>query len=152
MAISWNIATVTNSFAAVSVSGVTMLDVDESPQTWIAYRSPTFYPNLEMIVSDFEFGRMSQGGGGTSLMDVRYTLNYRFVYGPVGSERTAGYLASNTLADVALIINAMLASDNVTGLVDIEGIAIGAMGVLEDPSGALCYGCDMSFRILEFQN
>ena len=48
-------------------------------------------------------------------------------------------------------IDKMLVSDAVTGSVDLQVEDISAFGPVSDPSGKMFHGCDISFRILEFE-
>lgn len=149
MAIALAIGTITNSIAALAPTGVEVLDYDEIPEKWDV-RKPALFPNPEGFVTDFEVVLQSTGTGGTEKMDVRYTLNYRFCYAPIGSGRGLSQTYSAMTAMAFVIISKMLESDTLTGLVDLRLASAINFGSVTDPAGNMCYGCDMAFRILEF--
>jgi len=142
--------TVFDSISKLRVVGVTIKDLDQIPQA-VDKRRPTMYPIPEMAASDFDVIRQSQGGAGTALMDVRYNINYRFCCFTVGSGRSIADVYDGFFSRLVLIMNAILAADAVTGLVDIEEWHW-TFGIVEDPSGNEFYGCDLTMKVLEFQN
>lgn len=144
------IAAVANSIAALSVSGVTMKDVDEIP-TGVDTRAPTILP-LPDYVTNFEVERDSFGGGG-ALRSVSYTLNYRLCYKPVGQGRHKTIEYYDVMIDkVALFFDAVMAVDTLTGAVDIAPDGVTNMGLVNDPSDNEFIGCDLAVRITEFVN
>ena len=151
MAIALGLETLLGNIAAVSVTGVRIVDIDEITEQ-VDTRIPTLYPNPEGFITALEVVRVSQGAGGTALMDVKYTLNYRFCYAPVGSGRNLADLFGNLTALVVDIIEAFLAEDDIAGVIDMEVQDIPAIGPVLAPNGETFIGCDLSFRITEFQN
>ena len=144
------IAAVANSIAALSVTGVSLKDVDEIPSS-IDKRAPTILP-LPDYVTNFAFERDSFGGGG-ALMTVSYTLNYRLCYKPVGQGRQKTIEYYDVMVDkVALFFDAVMAIDTLTGAVDIAPDGITNMGIVNDPSDNEFIGCDLAVRIVEFVN
>lgn len=144
------IAAVANSIAALSVSGVTLKDVDEIPAS-VDKRASTILP-LPDYVTNFAVERDSFGGGG-ALRTVSYTLNYRFCYKPVGQGRQKTIEYYDGMIDkVALFFDAVMAIDTLTGAVDIAPDGITNMGLVNDPSDNEFIGCDLAVRITEFVN
>lgn len=142
------LAAVANSIAALSVSGVTLKDVDEIP-TKVDQRAPTILP-LPDYVTDFDVERVSFGSS-TALRDVSYTLNYRFCYKPVGMGRQKTIEYYDEMIDkVALFFDAVMAIETLTGAVDITPFGVTNMGIVNDPSDNEYIGCDLAVRILEF--
>jgi len=145
------IATVANSIAGLSssVSGVTIKDLDGIPGEVSQRICPIMYPDPDNFVTGLTVTPMSSGAGTAGKNDVRYTLNYVFMYVPVGSGR---YLAENIAGLVdstVLILNALIANDAVTGSVDIEPKP-GDFGPLEDPVGNQFEGARIAIDVHEF--
>lgn len=144
------IAAVANSIAALSVSGVTLKDVDEIPASVEGY-TPTILP-LPDFVTDFVVERDSFGGG-SALRTVSYILHYRFCYKPIGagSQETIEYY-DEMIDKVALWFDAVMAIDTLTGAVDIEPAGVTNMGIVNDPAENEFIGCDLAVKITEFVN
>jgi len=142
------IAAVANSIAALSVSGVSLKDVDEIP-AGVDKRSPTILP-LPDYVTNFAVERVSFGSS-TALQNISYTLNYRFCYKPVGQGRQKTIEYYDEMIDkVALFFDAVMAIETLTGAVDITPAGVTNMGIVNDPSENEFIGCDLAVRILEF--
>ncbi len=146
MAIGWR--TVMSSIAALSVSGVTIKDVDEVPEDVTGLGS-IFMP-LAAFITDFRVEPQSYGGGESALMDIYYTLNYRFYLAPVAAGR--GFLSVlDLLVDkLALLLDALIAIGVITGAEGIRPVAISNYGTVFDPSDNQFWGCDIAIEILEF--
>jgi hypothetical protein len=144
------IATVANSIAALSVSGVTIKDVDEIPSA-VDTRQPTILPKPD-FVTGFVMERDSFGAG-SAKMTVRYVLNYRFCYKPVGAGRAGQIEHYDGMVDkVALFWDAVLAINTLTGAVDIEPAGVAHMGLVNDPADNIFLGCDLAVNVTEFVN
>ena len=145
------ITTVTNSIAELSVSGLVIKDIDEVPEA-VDPRQPTLLP-LPDFITGFELERDSYGGGSTAKMTVRYQLNYRLCYAPLGDGRTTVLeMQAGTVEMIGLILDAVLAVDTMTGNVDIQPSQVVGMGAVLDPSDNAFWGCDISFVVTEFVN
>ena len=144
------IATVADSIAALSVTGVTIKDVDEIPAA-VDPRQPTILPKPD-FVTGFVVERDSFGAG-SAKMTVRYVLNYRFCYMPLGKGRAGKIENYDGIVDkVALFWDAVLAIDTLTGAVDIEPAGVVNMGLVNDPSDNIFLGCDLAVKVTEFVN
>jgi hypothetical protein len=55
-------------------------------------------------------------------------------------------------AMIGLVLDAVLAIDTLTGLVDIMPLSVTNMGLVNDPADQAWYGCDFAFRVMEFVN
>lgn len=146
------IVTVADSISKLSVSGVTLKDLDGIPTRVRKRDCPIFYPKPDGFISGFTPERVSMGSGSTAQLNVNYNLNYRFLFTPIGSERGLFALYPTMVAKVVLILEAVLANDIITGLVDFQVIDVGEFGPVEDPMGNFFHGCDFSLEILEFVN
>ena len=143
------IATVADSIAALSVSGVTIKDIDGIPEEVHQRNCPLMFPDPDDFVTSLTVEAMSSGAGTSGKNDVKYTLNYIFLYVPVGSGR---YLADNIVGLVnktVLILNELIANDAVTGSVDIDPKP-GKFGLVEDPTGNQFEGVRIAIDVHEF--
>ena len=143
------IATVVDAISNLSVSGLTIKDMDQIPGA-VDPRAPTLLP-LPNFMSDWDFNRDSFGGGSIAKMDVHYVLNYRLCYKPIAAGRQIEWF-DNMVAMVGLIMDAVMAIDTMSGTVDIIPLGITNMGIVNDPADNAFFGCDISFRVMEFVN
>ncbi len=141
-------STIANSIAALSVSGVTIKDIDEIPQS-AALLCPVLIPQPNDFVTDFEASFQSLGSNGTAKIDLTYTLNYVYLHCEAGSGISAFDIYSGLITNLSAILVAVLSNDAITGLVDMKP-RIGSIGVIEDPSGNRYWGVMLSLSILEY--
>jgi hypothetical protein len=138
---------VANSIAGLSVSGVTLIDIDEIPKTGDT-RKPSFIPAPNWL-SNLSQERMNFSG---ALRDVEYTLTYRLLYAPVGSGRGLVGPYNEMITKAGLFMDAIMAVVTLVGLEDILLDGINNVGVVLDPSDNKFWGCDISVRVLEFDD
>ena len=144
------IATVFDSISKLTVTGVTLKDVDEIPEAVLVRHLPVLFPDPDTPVSGVRVEPQSTGAGTDGLNDVRYTLNYVYLHADVGSGRYITDNVSGMVAKAVLILNALIANDAVTGSIDIEPRIEGEFGVMVDPSGAQFWGFRLAIDVLEF--
>ena len=106
-------ATVADSIAALSVSGVTLKDVDNIPEDATGL-GPLIIPAPNYL-TNFSMTRQSYGGGSSAEMDVSYTLNYRLLFAPVGAGRGFIGVVDVMVDKLALFLDAVLAIDTIDG-------------------------------------
>lgn len=147
---SLQLSTVADSISKLSVTGLTILDIDEIPTT--ADQRASYLMPLPAYITDMEMERDSYGAGDAK-MTVTYTLNYRLLYQPAGAGR------SNTIDQVSGLVgmvgkiwDAVLAINTLTGAVDIYPQGINNMGLVNDPSDVNWFGADIALRVIEFVN
>lgn len=145
------LATVTDSIAGLSVTGLTIKDLDEIPAA-ADPRQATLIP-LPNFVTAFSMERDSFGGGSTAKMTVNYTLNYRLLFTQPGKGR-AGTIENydNMVALVVAFWDAVIAIDELAGAVDIVPGGISNMGLVNDPADNAFIGCDVAVICTEFVN
>jgi len=151
MAIALGLETVLTSIANLTVTDVQIRDIDEVPDAG-EFRTSMLFPDPEGFITAFNVRRDSTGGGGTALMTVTYTLNYRFIFVPAGSLRNLANIYGNLAAKLIAIIEEMLENDDIAGAVDMEVQEIPTIGAVTDPSGTTWHGCTLSLRVTEFVN
>ncbi len=146
------IVTIANSIAAISVSGVTIKDIDEIPEEVTSRDCPILIPRPDGYVSGFTYDPVTQGGGATALADVNYNLRYSFLYAPLGDGRDLMDNYSGMVTKVGLIIDALIISDAITGVIDLQLTDVSDFGPVADPTGNMFHGCTLTVSVLEFIN
>lgn len=146
-----NTVTVADSIAGLSVSGVTLKDLDEIPNGVLARDCPLILPAPDFI-QIAEITRDTYGSGSDAKWTFEYTLNYRLFYAPVGTERTLGNIYPGLVAKAMLFADAVIANDDLTGATDSNFGGLSGLGVVTDPSDELFWGCDIQINITEFVN
>ena len=146
-----SVVTVADSISKLSVSGVTIKDLNEIPESANAFDCPMVYPNPDGFVSAFEVERMAASSGASNVWDIHYTLTYRFLHSELGQGLGLFDVYDDMVDKVMDFVDKMLISDAVTGAVDLEVEEISTFGPVSDPSGNMFHGCDIMLRILEFE-
>jgi len=143
------LTTITNSIAALSISGVTILDIDQIPAEGTRAGLPVLYPEPGGFITNFVMVRDSFGGGSSAKMTLEYDLTYTFLHTVMGSDRAmAPY---DDMVDKAMeILDAIIALDELTGVIDIVPNSPLEFGKAADPSGNMFFGCKFVFHIKEF--
>jgi hypothetical protein len=146
-----SIVTIADSIASLSVTGVTIKDLNQIPDSVNDGDCPMVIPNPDGFVSAFELERMAMSSGASNVWDVRYTLTYRFLHSEIGLGM--GLLDKYPLMvdKVMDFVDKVLISDSVTGSVDLTLEDISSFGPVSDPSGKMFHGCDIMLRVLEFE-
>lgn len=146
------ITTISNAITGLSVTGLTIKDIDEIPQAIINRDCPVLIPDPDNYVSRFLVEPDSFGVGGTRKWTANYTLNYLLLYAAVGSGRTTVLEKySGMVSSAFAFFDALLASSALTGAVDFEPDMIGSFGIV-DFSGTLFHSCGVSLNVKEFVN
>lgn len=149
MTITSTIATVANSIAALSISGVTIKDIDQIPDT-ARMLCPLIIPRPDDFVSDLSISFETFGSNGGAKINTNYTLNYMFLLCEVGSGLGAFSAFSELVSKLQTILIAINSNDAITGAVDVKINSVGRIGTITDPSGNDFFGLEFSLRILEF--
>lgn len=115
---------------------------------------PVLYPDpTQMFVSNGTVIRDSFGLGATAKQTINYSLRYRLLYMPVGSERDLLSVFPNFIYTFAAILTSLIANDAPTGnTVDFRLASWTQGGTVQDASGAQFHGCDLTIDIQEFVN
>jgi len=146
------LSTVTESISNISISGITIQDIDELKSEYLERDCPILIPNPAGFVSNFRLERQSFGTGASCKWDVRYTLTYRFLHSLVGTGRQTFDTYSDMVEKATSIVDAIILNDAVTGAVDLTLQDVISFGPVGDPSGILFHGCDIALEVLEFAN
>jgi len=143
-----HLATVADSIAGLSISGVTIKDIDSIPPD-VTRLEPILFPEPLNYVTNFSMTRDSTGTDVDARKTAIYDLNYTFCFSPVGSDRPLA-LYNEMVAKVVLIINEILENSTIAGCVDIECQNIPAFGPVPDPAGNMYDGCRLAFTVTDF--
>lgn len=142
--------TVTNSIAALSVSGLTIKDVDEIPTNWDG-RNPVIYPDPVDFITDMTAVMAAFGTGSVSRWDVSYTLTYVLLYARIGSGRGMEKFAP--AVQLAMdFVDAILINTVLTGAVTVKFEGMSTPGPVTDPAGNSFFGVRVRLRVMEFVN
>jgi hypothetical protein len=145
------IATVAKSISEIDVANLAIKDTKDIP-VYVSPRGAVLLPKPDFL-TDVELIRDSTGEGDWALQTLRYTLNYRLCYAPIGAYRN-NVLAwvSDVTVMAGYVIDAVILNDTITGCVDIRPRDVINMGIVNDPSEKEYYGCDFQFEVMEFVN
>ncbi len=146
-----NFATVADSIkTAVTAAGVTVLDIDEIPDTVTVRDTPLLSPRVDVdFVTDFSIARDSMGSASAAHKTVFYTLNYRLFYQKVGTNRNTGAVYSGFMTTLGAILINLTDNDGMSGVTDLTP-RVTRMGVLEDATMGKCHAADISMVIEQF--
>lgn len=150
MTISVSLATVADSISKLTISGVTVKDMDEITSSYLAGPA-TFSPRPDNFVSDLSVTPSSLGSGGTKQVDIKYTLNYVYYHCALGSVLNFS-MYSAMVTNIAAILVALITNDVVSGAVDLTVTGLSNIGPVVDPAGNAFHGCNISVQITELVN
>ena len=138
------LTTVTNSIAALSISGVTVLDSDQIPDS-IGLNDHVLAPRPDGFLTELEIepAEMTKQN-----LDVRYRLHYQYYHCRISGQLFANY--SPMLEKLALIVHAFCSDATLTGAMDNGIPRIGTIGPIVDAAGNTYHGCEISIDILQF--
>jgi hypothetical protein len=146
------LATVTNSIAALSVSGVTIKDIDEIPEEVTSRDTPMIIPNPDGFMTGLEITRDALGPAASAQKTISYVLTYRLLYSPIGAARGMFDVYDSMVAKALLFLDAVVANDAMTGSIDVTPAEVTAFGPVADPAGEMFHGCNFLLAVTEFIN
>ncbi|MFA6204343.1 MAG: hypothetical protein WC710_14290 [Gallionella sp.] len=150
----FKLATVTNSIAALSVTGLTIKDVDEIPARVYGRECPILYPEPLEFVTAFEAEKMTFSRGVTVKWRMRYNLTYTLMYAAIGSGRGLEKFAE-TIAMACLFFDVLMESHPITGAALVVPVSIGVPGIMYDvtgpgaPNAETFYGTRLTIQVQE---
>jgi len=148
------LATVTNSIAALSVTGLTIKDIDEIPARVYGRNCPILYPEPLDFMTNFTAEKMTFRRGLTVKWMMNYDLTYTMLYAPIGSGRGLELFAP-TIAKACLFFDVLMESHPVTGAELVTPQGWGVPGPMMDPTGGgvadaeLFYGVRLTIHVAE---
>jgi hypothetical protein len=153
MAISLHLKDIADAISAISITGVTVKDVNQLSGSWVSLPN-VLYPNIDgPWVTDFSLDYKAFVRGVSAPVNPSYTLHYRFLGVAVGDLAILPAAYNDLIDKVILIINAIMGEDDpYSGGVNMELDDISDLHPLPDPAGNMFYGCDFALRVEEIQN
>ena len=148
MTITSTISTVADSIAGLTISGVTIKDIDQIPDT-ARMLCPLLIPKPDNFITDLSVSFETFGSNGGAKINTNYTLNYVFLFCEIGG-MGAFAAFSGLVSKLSAILVAINSNDAITGAVDVKINSIGNIGVITDPAGIEYWGLEFSLRVLEY--
>ena len=143
------ITTITNSIASLSISGLTIKDIDEIPQVLVGRDCPLLTPNPDNFVTAFNAVPDTLD---KSKWTVSYTLNYLLLYAAIGSGRTTVMEKFSGMVSKAFaFIDAVAAAVTLAGSVDWSPGTIDSFDVMTIGENSF-HSCRVSIEIVELVN
>lgn len=149
MTITSSIGTVADSIAGLTISGVTIRDIDQIPDT-ANMLCPLLIPDPSGFVTDISVSFETYGSNGSAKVNTNYTLNYIFLFCEVGSGIGTYAAYSGLITKLSAILVAINSNDSISGAVDMKVNNISNIGVVTDPAGNEFWGLAFSLRVLEY--
>ena len=148
MTITSTISTVADSIAGLTISGVTIKDIDQIPDT-ARMLCPLLIPKPDNFVTNISVSFETFGSNGGAKINTTYTLNYVFLFCEVGGISSFAAFAG-LMTKLSAILVTINSNDTITGAVDMKINSIGNIGVITDPAGIEYWGLEFSLNILEY--
>lgn len=144
MSTTFDVVTVTNAIESLSISGVTIKDVDTITQS-IGLGFAVLMPRPDDFITDIsiEPAELTKQN-----LDVRYTLHYQYFHCAVGNNLFGDF--KPLMDKIALIIKAFSNDATLTGSIDGGLPTIDRVGPIMDASGNRYHGAEFSMPILQF--
>jgi hypothetical protein len=147
MTVNVNFVAVADAIANLSISGVTLRDIDQITSS-VAVAPATLAPKPGGYITNFKVSTESLGTGGAQRMTITYTLNYTYYHCQIGSVLDFGSYSA-MITKIAAILVALLTNDTVTGALD-QDPTVSDIGPVLDPAGNQYHGCVFSLGITQF--
>ncbi len=147
MTITCNVNTVASSLAGLTISGVTVKDIDEIPDT-ARMLAPILIPATDYM-SGTRMSFETFGSNGTAKVNMEYDLNYMFLYSEVGGINAFAPF-SPLMTKLALVLETIMSNDKINGLVDMKLNSVSNVGIITDPAGVQFWGVQISLHVLEY--
>ena len=139
--------TVADSISKLSISGVTVKDVDQIPES-AAMITPVLFPDPNGYISNIQVTRDEFTGQWNTLT---YTMNYRYIHCPAAGGLGGVFASySGLVTKIAAILLAFASDATLAGAIDNDSPTISELGVIEDPAGNQFLGCLFSLNIKQF--
>ena len=134
--------------ASLTIHGLNIRDLDKIPEALEARDCPVIYPVSEkfMVLE----GARQVSLGERALWEYTYTLTYRYVSAPAGSERGVSKIIANKTTGYIGFITTIARSARSLGANYIRPANTPEMGILKDPSGVEFQAADIILRVIEF--
>ncbi len=146
------IATIAENISKLSITGVTIHDLDELKDGIKERDGAVLYPKPDGFVSDMRVEPKSFGSAGSRSYDVTYSLHYMLVYAPIGTGRGLFDKYPGMVAAAFSVIDELIENDALAGTQEFQVRAINQFGPVSDPVGKGFHGCEIVIDVTEFIN
>ena len=148
MSATFDLTTVTNSIAALSITGVTVKDSDEITDSLGMSGTALLVPRPDNFLTGLSIVRGELSGQN---LTVRYTLNYQYFHCVIGGGLGGIFsVYQGMLTNIGKIIVAFSNDATLTGAIDNGYPNFGRLGPIQDASGNKYHGCEVSIPITQF--
>lgn len=138
-----DIATVTQSIAGLSISGVTIKALSAIPPT-VGDAAKLLIPDPSQIISDY---RIESVDVAEITSDVSYILHLLYIHCPIAQDISKAISA--TMEKATLILVALNPDVELNGADSHDAATLDAIGQIEDPAGNIFWGARISLRIYQ---
>lgn len=147
-------ATIASGIAALTVSGVTIKDVDEIPETVNSRDCPILFPSPDGFVlggnGEPETGSTTFGTPTTRLWTFNRSYRYVYLHEQAGATRGLKDVIGAMATKVDLILEAIAEMDLTD--VDVMRVGVSDMGVIEAPDAKAFFGAIFEITLRERMN
>ena len=142
------VAEVATAIAALTIQGITILDLDEMKHALTDRDCPLLGPsaNDPPFLTDWQARRITLQGNWSN----EYTLNYTFYQAPVGADRGLFKQYPAMVENARRIVEAFQAIPRVDGCKSIALAGMPQFGAVFDASGQQFHGAGFALRVVEF--
>lgn len=142
-----DLATVTNAIEGLTISGVTIQDVDEIVED-MSMMPATLAPRPEDFITSVFVTRDESSG---RLLQLRYTLNYRYYHCPIAGGLGGIFASYSALVTKIVAIQLKFMDDAaLAGATDYMDASPMNIGPVQDPAGNWFLGCEFVLTIMQF--
>lgn len=142
-----NIVNVAAAIHGLSITGLTIRDLDEIKELMPISDLPCLVPHPRDFVT--AIGAAPVAHKSNAKTDVTYSLRYRLYFKPVTGQVKFFGPYKTLVQMVELIINKVIDNDAFGGAIDIRPKIL-AIGGVEDHAGNVYHGADLQFDVLEY--
>ena len=147
-------ANIAAGIAALTVTGVTIKDIDEIPDGILGRDCPILYPHPDSFVQGGagagDEGLETFGTPTTRFWLFNRTYRYMYAHDIAGAGRGLKDHYPDMCANLDAILEALVEMD-VSGI-DVQSVTTGAFGLMTDPSGTQFYGFALDIVVREKVN
>lgn len=142
------VADVATAVAALTIQGITILDLDQMKPALTDRDCPLLGPSSSnpSFLTDWLARRITTQGN----WENRYTLNYTLYQAPVGSDRGLFAQYPVMIENARRIVEAFQALTRVDGCKSITLAGMPQFGQVFDASGQQFHGCTFQLKVIEF--
>jgi hypothetical protein len=144
-------ATIANALTALSITGITLRDINNIPEA-CTLLCPVLYPKPDGFISGMEAVMPETfGTSGAQQVTIKYTLTYRYLHCPIGGALGGLFAVYDGLIDAWVkIADAVLNVGALSGATNIYLAGIPTIGPVADPAGNIYHGFDVAINIEQY--